>query len=318
VNTQPESRPLPSPEETPESLPRSPLSPGTHTITVQHGTAVVEQRYHVAGAGPVCVAHSGGPGIGWEYLRMPLLERSLTMVYVEPVGTGASGRLPDPREYHLATYVRHLHAVVEHLALPEVALLGHSHGGFVAQRYVLDHPECVGSLVLYDTSPVSDETFWSVALANMAQFAQRHVTAHPEVAGYVEALSTPLAELSDDAATEVLRTIIPAYYFDYWGREEEFGPGRASMVMHAEPSSGEGPTFDVRAELASVTTPTLIVVGAQDFICGPQWAREIHQEIPGAQLAVLQDTGHVAHVEKPEQFAALVVEFVTARRQAAG
>ena len=96
---------------------------------------------------------------------MPLLEQDLTMVYVEPVGTGASGRLPDAREYNLATYVHFLNAVIEHLALPEVVLLGHSHGGFVAQRYALDRPERVASLILYDTSPVTDEGFWSAAVA---------------------------------------------------------------------------------------------------------------------------------------------------------
>src|SRR6478735_2965871 len=99
---------------TPED-PSAPLSPGTHTITVPHGPARVALRYHVAGSGPVCLAHSGGPGIGWEYLRMPGLEDSLTMVYVEPVGTGDSGRLPDPRDYTVATYAHFLHAVVQHL-----------------------------------------------------------------------------------------------------------------------------------------------------------------------------------------------------------
>ncbi|WP_232249396.1 MULTISPECIES: alpha/beta fold hydrolase [unclassified Streptomyces] len=79
------------------------------------------------------------------------LEDSLTMVYVEPVGTGDSGRLPDPRDYTVATYAHFLHAVVQHLNVPRFALLGHSHGGFVAQRYVLDHPAQVTALVLYDT-----------------------------------------------------------------------------------------------------------------------------------------------------------------------
>ncbi|MCO1577534.1 hypothetical protein M8C13_17385 [Crossiella sp. SN42] len=48
----------------------------------------------MTGARLVCLVHSGGPGIHWEYLRMPEPERHLTMVYLEPVGTGQSGRLP--------------------------------------------------------------------------------------------------------------------------------------------------------------------------------------------------------------------------------
>ncbi|MEU0188149.1 alpha/beta fold hydrolase [Streptomyces sp. NPDC006207] len=301
----------------PAALPRAadstggPLAPGTHTITVDHKGAAVAQRYHVAGAGgPVCLALSGGPGIGWEYLRMPLLERAFTMVYVEPVGTGASGRLPDPRDYTLATYTRFVNAVIEHLAQPSVTLLGHSYGGFVAQQYALEHPEHLGSLVLYDTSPVTGEEFWADAVANMERFARRHVADHPEVATYVEALTAPLGQLDDDGATDCLRTILPAYVVDYWGREDEFGPARGSLRMYAEPSLGEGPAFDVRERLSGITAPTLVLVGADDFICGPRWARMIHERIPGAQLAVLEDTGHLAHFERPGRFADVVTGFV--------
>ncbi|MGP4084873.1 alpha/beta fold hydrolase [Streptomyces sp. KR55] len=275
----------------------------------------VEQRYHVAGTGPVCIAHSGGPGISWEYLRMPLLERSLTMVYIEPVGTGASGFLADPREYTLATYTHFLHAVIEHLALPDVVLLGHSHGGFVAQRYALEHPGRVAALVLYDTSPVTDEGFWSAAVANLERFVQRHISEHPEVAGYVTALTTRLDQLTDDGTTAVLRTIMPAYLYDYWGREEEFRPVRQSLRMYAAPSRGEGPPFDVRDELSAITAPTLVLVGKDDFICGPHWARMIHQGIPKARLVVLDETGHMAHLEHPEAFRAEVTEFLASRRE---
>jgi hypothetical protein len=68
----------------------NPLSPGTHTYLA----AGLVQRHHVHGNGPVCVAHSGGPGIFWEYMRMPALEKHLTMVYVEPIGTAEDSRLP--------------------------------------------------------------------------------------------------------------------------------------------------------------------------------------------------------------------------------
>ncbi|MEQ4715858.1 alpha/beta hydrolase [Nonomuraea sp. B19D2] len=63
----------------------TPLSPGTHTVSV----GGVAQRHHVAGAGPVCLAHPGGPGLSWEYLRMPagaelvLLEKSGHLGHVE-------------------------------------------------------------------------------------------------------------------------------------------------------------------------------------------------------------------------------------------
>ncbi|MGC4857359.1 hypothetical protein ACLQ24_29335 [Micromonospora sp. DT4] len=64
----------------------------------------MRQVYPVAGTGPVCVAHSGGPGIEWAYLRAPGIEEHFTMVYVEPVGTGASGRLDNHDDYRMDTW----------------------------------------------------------------------------------------------------------------------------------------------------------------------------------------------------------------------
>lgn len=286
------------------------VSLGTHTIAVRHGNSVIEQRYHVAGTGPVCVVHPGGPGIGWDYLRMPDLERSMTMVYVEPVGTGASGRLADPRGYNLDLYTQFLHAIVEHLDLPEVMVLGHSHGGFVAQRYALDHPDRVASLVLYDTSPVTGEVFWSAAVENMEQYARRHVADHPEVATYVAGLTGQTAPSDDEGATEVLRRISPAYFHDYWGHEADFAAGRQALRMYAAPAWGEGPAFDVREELPALSMPTLVLVGDDDFICGVRWARMIHEAVPGSQLAVLDGTGHLGHIESPGKFAAAVSGFL--------
>src|SRR5262245_29458875 len=57
-----------------------PLATGEHRFTSDG----VELAYHVAGAGPPCIVHPGGPGMEWSYLRMPELERRLTLVYLEP------------------------------------------------------------------------------------------------------------------------------------------------------------------------------------------------------------------------------------------
>ena len=82
---------------------------GRHAITIDG----VRQVFHVSGTGPLCLAQPGGPGFGWEYLRMPALEQHLTMVYLEPIGTGDSGRLPARGDYRLDVWARFLHGVAE-------------------------------------------------------------------------------------------------------------------------------------------------------------------------------------------------------------
>jgi proline iminopeptidase len=140
----------------------------------------------------VCLVHPGGPGLGWEYLRMPHLEEYLTLVYLEPIGTGGSGHLPRPQDYRIDAYACFLHGIVEHLSAPSVFLLGHSHGGFVAQQYALTHPGALAGLILYDTSPVTGEDFWNQALDNLDRLPQRH-PGRPEAASIPGAFRQTLA-----------------------------------------------------------------------------------------------------------------------------
>jgi proline iminopeptidase len=266
----------------------------------------IEQRYHVHGTGPVLVAHSGGPGIGWEYLRLPLVEQHHTVVYVEPIGTGESGRLPDPADYVRATYVRFLHAIVEHLGAPRVTVLGHSHGGFVALEYALTHPDRVDGLILHDTSPVTGAEFWQQAVENMTNFV-RDNEGKPGVDAIMPAFTANHAELSDAEITEVIRTILPAYFADYWGHEAEFAPMRAQARAWSASSQGQEPApFDVRGRLGEIAVPTLVAVGAHDFICGPTWGRMLAEGIPGATYAEFANSGHMPHIEEPQDFDAAI------------
>ncbi|MFA7763497.1 alpha/beta fold hydrolase [Streptomyces sp. NRRL S-448] len=129
-----------------------PLAEGVHTLQLPD----IALRYHVHGTGPVCLAHPGGPGIEGEYLRAPELEQHLTMVYVEPAGTGGSTRLAThPHGYTRELHSRHLAALIAHLPVHRVHLLGHSYGGFVAQYHAVHRPERIAGVVLYESAPVT-------------------------------------------------------------------------------------------------------------------------------------------------------------------
>ncbi|MGW1781875.1 alpha/beta fold hydrolase [Streptomyces sp. NPDC002143] len=289
-----------------------PLAVGTHAVEIDG----VVQRYHVHGTGPVCIAHSGGPGIFWEYLRMPALERHLTVVYPEPIGSGASGRLPShPNGYTRPRYSRFLDALIVHLGVPEVHLLGHSHGGFVAQYHALHRPERIAGVILYESSPVTGPEHAAETMRQVELFAARNAD-HPELPEILAAFQM-IPTISDDAQqTAVAKGLFPAYFADYWGREEEFAALRASLKAthiswldeNLSPS-----VVDDRANLGSLTVPALVVVGRHDFICGVRWAGELHGLIPGSELLILENSGHFGHLEEPEAFARAVARFANAR-----
>jgi proline iminopeptidase len=280
------------------------LNPGLHEIIIDG----VRQRYHVAGAGPVCVVHPGGPGIAWDYLRIPALEAKLTMVYVEPIGTGQSGRLPvHPHGYTLDRYVRFLHGIIAHLDVSKLYLLGHSHGGFVAQRYALTHPDRLAGMVLYGSAPAAGPELFAEATRNLEAFARRH-EGRPEVPAILKTWAS-IGGIADDAGyTAAMRQLLPAYFADYWDREDQFASLRANMrAFHVV--GGPAP-FDNRRNLATMTIPTLVIAGQHDFICGLRWAHDLFEGIPGSTLLLLDHSGHMGHLEEPDIFADAVTNFV--------
>lgn len=147
------------------------LSPGTHDIEVDG----LRQRYHVHGSGPVCLVVPGGPGVDWKPTRVPAAEEFLTMLYVEPLGTGGSQRLPShPHGYTRERYARGLTGLLDALSLPRVLVLGHSYGGFVAQYLALHHPDRLSGMVLYESAPVTGPEHMAESAARVEEFVRRN------------------------------------------------------------------------------------------------------------------------------------------------
>ncbi|GGJ39698.1 alpha/beta fold hydrolase [Streptomyces brasiliensis] len=285
------------------------LSPGTHS----YETDGIVQRYHVHGNGPVCVAHSGGPGIFWNYLRMPALEEHLTMVYVEPIGTAEDSRLPShPHGYTRERYSRFLETLINRLGVPKVHLLGHSHGAFVAAYHALHRPERLAGVVLYEGAPVTGPEHGAEAGRMVEAFAAKHA-GHPGLPDVLAAFGAMSGISSDEQTVAVAKGVLPSYFADYWGDEERLAPFRDAIQATYISGLDVDLTPDViddRAALEGLETPALVVVGRHDVICGPRWARELNELIPDSHLLVLENSGHMGHIEEPELFAGAVRDFV--------
>ncbi|MFI5612420.1 alpha/beta fold hydrolase [Amycolatopsis sp. NPDC051903] len=284
------------------------LTPGTHTVELDG----LVQRYHVHGTGPVCVAHSGGPGILWDYLRMPAVEEHLTVVYVEPIGTGGSSRLAThPDGYTRDRYVQAVLALLDHLGLEKPLFLGHSHGGFVAQRLALTHPDRVSGIVLYDSAPVVGPEH-GAELARQLQEYVRRSEGEPGLPAVLAAFESLGSLSSDEDVTRAVRGILPAYFADFRGRVAEFGPLQdqvRGVYISGNASSGVPELFDDRPVLGTIRVPALVLVGRFDVICGVHWAQALHDGIPGSRLVIFEHSGHFGHLEEPAAFADAVVDF---------
>jgi proline iminopeptidase len=260
--------------------------------------------YRVAGHGPVALVHPGGPGIEWRYARMPELEHRLTLIYIEPIGTGASGRLADPEGYTLHAYAQAIEAVRAAIGEDKIVVIGHSHGGKVAMQYAAEHANHLRGLVLYSTSAVTDQE-WSHDLdASIQSFAGTSWFAEAKAA--LQAEHPP----ADGNSCPQLSSIIGFYFADYEHRRDDIAPILERLRCWHVGSAHDEPHDDMRPRLTNLRVPTLVITGRRDWLFPEKWARITSAAIKDATVVILDASGHFAHLEQPVEFARAVGDFV--------
>jgi proline iminopeptidase len=264
--------------------------------------------YERRGSGPLLVCHPGGPGgSAAEFLDFAGLDDTFQLVLLSPRGSHGS----DPGDdYALASYVADVEALREHLGVEQLNLLGFSHGGCVAIAYAAAHGPRVRRLLLVDTLAVwGDEAEAAMGRAierrrDEPWFAEAAEAVEEEQAGGFSSVAELIANLQRQ---------IPLY-FHRWEGNEKVGLMLAEDFAHTEPlhhfNTVEFPTFDLRGDLRTVEAPTLVVVGDDDFICGPACADAIVRELPDARLVTIPESGHFVYVEQPEAFRAALTDFL--------
>jgi len=278
-------------------------------ISLHDGRRLV---YHRRGSGPVLVCHPGGPGIGSGYFSdLAGLAEDFELLIVEPRGTCDSSRPADPTAYQLDDYASDLEELREQLNFERMWLLGHSHGGFVAQVYAADHPDRVERLVLANTAArISGEAVESAMEAAL----QRH-SDQPWYEDARRALDdeTEGRYHGDEELGALLVRELPLYVSRY-----DEGIAAYIAAVAEEPPNGDAlrvsnsalSTFDLRAHLPAIRCPTLVLTGEDDFITPPVAAEEIAALVPLATLRMIPRCGHWSFVEQPLQFRRLVRDFL--------
>lgn len=245
----------------------------------------------------------------WTYLRMEEVEKHLTLLYVEPFGTGSSGRLSDPAAYTIARDVETLDGLRAALGLEQFWLLGHSSGGVVALQYALAHQKHLAGLLLYDTLPAWDAAIIAEATANLQWFASE-----PWFADAMAAEAAMPTAASNEEFMALLRREIGIYFHDYTAHRAAYDAHFAGVRFWMEASARAASPHDVRSQLSSIRVPSLVLVGVRDAICSPTQARVIQKGIAGSQLVVLERSGHMGQVEQPVEHAAAIAAFVLRAR----
>lgn len=173
-----------------------------------------------------------------------------------------------------------------------VHVVGHSMGGRVAFEVWRIAPERVASLVVLDTGchPAGD-----------AEPASRQVlldvSAHQGMAALADAWLPPMVH-PDRRDDPTIMTPLTAMVM------------RTTPELHARQIRALLGRPDATPLLASITVPTLVVVGRQDEWSPVAQHETIAAAIPDARLEIVEDAGHMVTVEQPDAVTALLRDWL--------
>ncbi len=247
-----------------------------------------EIHYEVSGQGPAIVfAHGlGGNHMSW-WQQVGHFRNSYTCVTFSHRGfapSWAEGGHPDPTRY-----ADDLAALIDHLKLDQVHLVGQSMGGWTVVEYGLRHPQRVCSLVLSATVGSIDlERLASLdrnALATWLKETEKAVAqcraarVHP-AAGLRMAREQPAKHLLYQHIDECARDL-----------DKELLRARLRAMRVRSP-----------ADLAATGIPLMLISPEEDMVIPPPALGALARELAGACITPLADTGHSPYFERPLVF----------------
>ncbi len=179
------------------------------------------------------------------------------------------------------------------LGVERAHFVGLSVGGMILQQFAAKHPKLVSSITLMDCSPKFG--FGSGMTGDEFETL---------LGGQLD--NTPLPQFCES----MIRAIVGPQ-----------APEAAIQVAHGSMTraSREGLEYAVRLiarhdaldQLPLIACPVLVMAGAEDGETPPAYAREIANRIPGANLSIIPNAGHIANLEAAEAVTERLRVFLT-------
>ncbi|MFE3442655.1 alpha/beta fold hydrolase [Nocardia sp. NPDC059180] len=265
----------------------------------------VELFYNDWGGGsPVLFTHSWSLSSAmWVYQMTYLAERGLRCIAYDRRGHGRSEQTWEG--YNFDTLADDMAAVIEHLDLRDLTLVGHSTGTGEVIRYLSQYgPEKVSRIVLVSTlTPMLRAADDYPQGIDGAFFDGMREKIRVDLPGWVDEVSGPFFG-SDATGASISPSLIE------WSKNDTRPVAVRSMLELSHTMS----ETDFRTELEKVSVPALIIHGGADAfnpvdLCG----RGSADLIPFSQLRIYKDGPHGLHLTHMDQLNADLHAFITER-----
>jgi pimeloyl-ACP methyl ester carboxylesterase len=259
------------------------------------------------GEGPPLVFLHGLIGRWTHWVeQLTAFASSHRVIAVDLPGFGDSP-LPARGGISVPIYARTIERLMEALQLSAAAFVGHSMGGFTSVELAINFPQRVERLVLI--SPAGLSTYNNSrdlrVVAQMRRFRWIVNGYHSRVAAHAELLARrPRLRLLEPTTHVVARYSdrLPPPFVAEFVR----GLGAPGYIEGMAANFD----YDYRDRLAEVACPTLIVWGEHDLVVSAKDADVYERLIPNARKVIFKDTGHMAMIERPAAFNALLKDFL--------
>ena len=255
------------------------------------------------GSGPPVVFIHGLSGTWRNWLeQLPVFAREHRVIAFDLPGFGES-EMP-AQTITISGYGRFVNALLDELGVGVAAVVGNSMGGFIGIELAIRFPERVERLVLVSAAGLSIESLRNERLLGLLGALDNRLAAYT---GWLASRSDTLARRPGSrrmifgvAARHPERLPAPLV------SEQVRGSGKPGFV----PALDALTDYPIRDRLGEIVCPTLIVWGAEDRLVPARDADEFARLIPNARKVVWPDTGHVAMLERPAAFNALLEAFL--------
>jgi pimeloyl-ACP methyl ester carboxylesterase len=257
----------------------------------------IDLYYESAGDGPplLLIAGLASDSLSWQ----PIIGDLTAHFRVITVDNRGAGRTtPQTAPTSIRAMADDCVALIGHLGLRSVHVLGHSMGGFVAQDCAIRYPDKVNALVLAATSSVNSKrnndmfSDWASALANDADRTAwfRNL--------FYWIFSTRF--FNDDAVVAAAIQYALAYPY----------PQSATAFQNQTEAIA---AFDSTNALANIRTKTLVLGSAEDLLFPLDECQTFARLLPHAEFAMIENAAHSIHMENPQAFVKQVIDFLPQR-----
>lgn len=253
----------------------------------------VELYHRDTGSGlPVVLLHAFPLSSAMWLSQREALAARYRIITPDQRGFGGSALGDDPPDLDLVA--DDVAALLDAKEIESAVIGGLSMGGYVAMALLRRHPQRVRALILADTKASAD--------AELARANRERIAAAVE-AQDGEVLLTDVLPTLVGPTTAESRPLILGRIRGMVQSAPSAAVAWAQRAMAARPDSTD--------TLRAVRVPTLVVVGEEDTLAGPQEAEAMATAIPAARLVRIPAAGHLSAVETPEEFNAVAAGFLS-------